>query len=466
MRWSLNTLEEVLGTSGPDLVVAVANASQRQARECAESVLAMDLCPPQTCDRLQVWPIVNTRMSSFQTPASGLKSAVGSSPLWTNVPSLGGLNPMVAADPRHSESSLFSRGVARALLYCHGLVLEDPLAVACAIYTSCAADDEELARRMLGAAARSAVEISQLVNDGIVVPYWRPSQDQRMLGEIRAHMLGRISAMGGAGEFKDEAWDVLEAVYVDGLHASLQEVWRRIRKGDRAPDLTLVKAAVGEVGPDAVSTFLDVMQKWRPEVSFDNVVDIVSCTLDDVIAMGGEIDFYAPAALFTRFLLATNPAPQDVDAGRVRELARTDVPGLDTLTWNDIAAMRRDEEAFALWRGRLNAGLQEAAMLRAQGLRADTRRCLSEALIEGGAALHRAQRSSTVLQRLSRSSVTFALGAVGGVVAGVPGGAVGATAGALGAGLSGALPTLFSGDGRASAWLTRHYVMFERPAAG
>src|SRR4051812_22943062 len=88
----------------------------------------------------------------------------------------------------------------------------------------------------------------------------------------------------------------------------------------------------------------------RPSAAVDNIIDCLAVTLDDLEALGGEADFYAPTRLFARLLLAPTAEPSDVDAVRLRELGRLDVPRLDELDWRDLVSIRRNDDAFELWR--------------------------------------------------------------------------------------------------------------------
>jgi hypothetical protein len=455
VKWSLSHVEEFFGTSGPELVVAVQEAPEDALQDLAELLLDEDLCPQAVCDRLQVWPLFNSRMSSFE---GGKESSA-----WASTGVLGGLSPLVAADPRHATRNLFPRGVARTLLYSHGIVLEDPIPVSCSMYLSASSERREIGRSMVNSAIQSAVEIAPLVKNDVIVPYWRPGFDQDTVRWVSEELNKRIEISGGPNAFRDEAWDLVEAVYVDGLDESLQEVWRRIRAGDRAPDLNLIQDALETVGKSEVSSFLDIMQHLNPEVSFANMIAIIAHVLDDVLSMGGAIDFYAPTALFTRFLLATDPAPQDVDAARIRELARMNVPGLEDLSWSDIVSMRQNEDAFDLWRHQLSLGLQESMGFRSRGEFVDSRRCVSDALIEGRIRIQQMQNASGFLSQLGKSSIAFTLGSLGGAVAGSPGGQTATIFGAAGGGIGAALPSLVPTGNRVPNWLARHYLMFELP---
>jgi hypothetical protein len=435
-------------------MVAASQASDKTLETYAESLLQAKLCPRQEYDRLEVWPLVNSRMSAYR-----------SGELWVESPSLGGISPLNAVDPRYSGRAMFSRGVARILLYCHGLILEDPLALASFIYLSHISEPSrrDTIRAMFSAAVTSCVDIAPLVEGGVIVPYWRPSGDESNINHLRTELKRAVLARGGLDKYAEEAWDVVEAMYIDGINASLREAWRQVRSGNRSPDLSLIEEAVTQVGKHDVLAFLNLLKSWNTDTAIDNVAETVARALDDASAMGGEIDFFAPAMLFTRFLLAINPAPQDVDAASIRDLTRTEVPGLDDLLWSDVVSMRRNEDSFALWRRQVTAGLREAYTIRDQGMSADAYRCIQEALAEGRSAIRHAQTSSRFLRQLAKSSVLFVLGAVGGALAGAPGGVAGSSYGAAGAGVSAMLPAISDRKRSAPSWLRSHYVLFEKP---
>jgi hypothetical protein len=78
MPWSMSLLEEMLGTSGPELVIATQQASDKDVQTYAEAILHTDLCPNRPCSSSEVWPLFNSRMSAFR-----------SGEIWAESPSLG-----------------------------------------------------------------------------------------------------------------------------------------------------------------------------------------------------------------------------------------------------------------------------------------------------------------------------------------------------------------------------------------
>ena len=74
------------------------------------------------------------------------------------------------SDPPRSivRECCLANGVLRALLYCHGLIIEDPVAMAADMYLSTSPDARHLARMAVEAATSSMVEISELLDAEVV----------------------------------------------------------------------------------------------------------------------------------------------------------------------------------------------------------------------------------------------------------------------------------------------------------
>jgi hypothetical protein len=83
--------------------------------------------------------------------------------------------------------------VLRALLYCHGLVLEDPLAIAAELVSGTVAERRAVARSAVRAAAASIAEIAPLIDAGVVQTYFLPD-DARNRSSLDCVALAR-SAM-------------------------------------------------------------------------------------------------------------------------------------------------------------------------------------------------------------------------------------------------------------------------------
>jgi hypothetical protein len=122
---SLDAMRSAVGTgAGPELAAAVAGMPLDRLDGLAETIVAEAVDPTLSAPaQTQVWPVVTIRASTF---ASGgvYRQAAGPA----------GLNLNAALNPRFAGTGHFSSGVLRALLYCHGLVIEDPIAAAAEMY--------------------------------------------------------------------------------------------------------------------------------------------------------------------------------------------------------------------------------------------------------------------------------------------------------------------------------------------
>src|SRR4051794_24768029 len=123
MDHSLDLLRQQCGVeSSPELVVAVQALSVGQLDALVDDLLARRWSPKTTGSNVEVWPLVNERTSTFTTG--------GSNQWYTGTAGPAGLNLIAAIDPRSTGSGRFPAGVLRALLYSHGLVIEDPVLLA------------------------------------------------------------------------------------------------------------------------------------------------------------------------------------------------------------------------------------------------------------------------------------------------------------------------------------------------
>ena len=252
---SLRAASRIVGSEGPELAQDVATLTEARISDICESVLASPLLPGiEPSDRV-VRPLVNARIGALH-----LRGAPQAS---TAEGSLGGLNLLTATDQGFAGESVFSRAVTRTLLYCHELVLEDPLALAADMYLSSVPSARRVARAFVETAVRTALEIDELVEAGVVICYWVPSDRPRHTEQLsRALMATQKGRSGDA--WVDQAWDAFEALYVDGLDPSLQEVWARVRGGDRNPNLDLVRTSVSRGDGSRRCLSSTVMPKFRP----------------------------------------------------------------------------------------------------------------------------------------------------------------------------------------------------------
>jgi len=441
---SLDALREATGES--DAAAAVSALSDSSIDALVERLLAEPpdaSVPPQ---QHEVWPVLNARMSTFATG--------GGSTWFTATSGPAGINLMAAIDPRDSGSGRFPNGVLRALLYCHGLVLEDPLAIAADLVSGTDGSLREMARPAVRAAAASLAEIAPLLDAGVVQTYFVPTSRR-----VAPPAMAAAGAQSFGVTNTDEIWDAFEAAFVDGLGPELQELWRRIRGGDRSPSLELVEQASSGPDRDVIEVFLHVLGDLRPSAVVDNALAIVAESLHDLSRLGGHFDLLCPTPLFARLALSGNP----VDDMRLFELVRTEVPGIEQLLVEDAVAIRGNSEAFAVWRARLSTGLEHARSARQElGPEVDVIPIVAEVLAEARAGLWQEVERSRSLSGRRRLTLAFTAGALSGSVGNSSGGVTAAAIGAVGGVLGAILGGLLTLGDVPTGYMRRHYVLFER----
>lgn len=78
-------------------------------------------------------------------------------------------------DPRYAGTGDFSNSVLRALQYCQGLFIEDPLVFGADLYQRTNGETRPVARQAVVAGAVSLVEIAPLVITGVVETFFTGS---------------------------------------------------------------------------------------------------------------------------------------------------------------------------------------------------------------------------------------------------------------------------------------------------
>lgn len=450
---ALNIARRELGEdSSPDLVAAASTVAAATIDRLAEAIGDADHVPAQTPGSDQLWPLINARTSTF--------SSGGSKRFYARASGNAGLNLTTALDPDFAGSGKFPNGMLRTLLYCHGLTIEDPLAMAADMYLDAEPELRPLARRSLEAGLASMAEISELLDAGIVDTFFTPS-DNLADGSQLAASLQQALATEDVQLDEDDVWLAFEASFIDGLQPHLQQLWKLIRAGDRNPPLDLVEEALANSSnPELVETFIDVVAAISPRGVVANAIDVVAHAAADLGRYGGHNDLLCPSDLFAQLAFVGTPKP--LDEVRLSELARLQVPRLDDLLTNDAIRIRQDSEAFAAWRATLSQGLERARSLRQDSAVAPgaASQVMAETVAEARAAIFAESERSSVISK----GWTGLLGFVAGAVAGASGTATG-TAGAIAIGTAGGMiPPLVerviaAADDR--GFLRRHYLVFE-----
>lgn len=448
---SLDVLRAESGVaSGPDLIRAVTAMTNAEIDQLAEALLAAPPVPDGAAPDHEVWPLVNARAALMSRGSQTFVETQGPA----------GLNLLAAMSPRDIGRNTFSDSVVRALLYSHGMVIEDPLVMAAELHVSSAVTTRSLSRRFIEAATVSLAEIEELVDARVVQTFFTRSGARPELAALADRMTTALDDREGMGV--DDVWDSFEAGYIDGLTEPLRELWRRIRGGDRSPPLDLIRQGLAESDVDMVRIFVKVVAELRPSAVVDNTVDIVASALDDVRRLGGRHDVLCTSPLFARMLFLGSVDP--VKQLRVHQLAHTPVPSLHELAINDLVRIRSDSEAFATWRARLSTGLERAHRLRDElGPDVDVAAAVAEVLADAREGMLREAKTSRVLGKGGLTA--FIAGALGGATGGLSGGT---TSGLLGA-AGGLIPALAQGllDRRHATpdFVRRHYVVFDRVQA-
>jgi hypothetical protein len=343
--------------------------------------------------------------------------------------------------------------VIRALLYSHGLVIEDPVLLAAEMHATSPVQTRALSRKFVEAAALSLFEVDALIDAGVVATYFVGTDERTEESMSDAEITAALERSD-----RDELWDAFEAGYVEGLNPALRSLWRKIRAGDRNPPLDLVEEALTQTDVEVVRTFVDIVSSLRPGAVINNTMAIVSSALDDRRRLGHQHDLLCASELFARLLFIGSPDP--ATELRVRQLAATAVPNIEQLDVRDVVAIRQGSEAFATWRSRLSLGLERAHRLRDElGPEVDITAAIDEVMADAREQLRNETKRSAVLG--TSSWIAFVAGALGGAIAGSFGGGGLAITGAAGGAATEMVRRSTDRAPHKDA-VGRHYVLFMR----
>lgn len=445
---SFDVVRKSLGANaGPELVHAVDSASQPRLDELAEEIAALQ--PTKNLPArpvTEVWPLIPMRASLF-FDRLGDDLAAG---FWST-----GVRLSAATDPRLAGTGIFSGGVLRALLYSHGLAIEDPLRHAAGMHLSQTAEFRGITRRALSAAAWSLSEIADLLDADVVnVFYTKATETER--ASAAAALMVRAIEEGAEGFSHAELWRSFESEFVAGISSPLQEVWRQVRGGNRSPNLEFIKSAAGD-DPVLAETFVEVLSMLRPDTILENAIEATASSVAVIAQLGGNSDVFASSELMRTLLFvgAPNPAEQL----RVHELARVEVPNIDNLSPRDLVRIRFDSDALATWRTDLASALDYADRQRAVGVDPPTVGAgIAEMMAGSRQRLHREAARSAVWT--GRNAMNFVAGALGGAGGAAIGGSAGSVVAAGAAGGAASLVQAVAQRERVPEFLDRHYLAF------
>jgi hypothetical protein len=447
---SLELLEQATGEQArPDLAARFRLLSEQELADLVERVLEQPLRPSTTPAENEVWPLIGARTSTF--------TAGGSNEGFVGTAGAAGINLFAAVDPRSAGTGRFSNSLLRALLYSHGLTVEDPFALAAHMYIGTSSALRQTARLLVEAAVDSICEIAPLLRRGVVQTFYGRDSDETAVSV--AALIGSAIKRGESGFDDESVWRTFEEEYVSQLSPGLQETWRQIRSGNPDPPIEPIEEAA-RADVEVVETFVEVVTSIRPQAIIDNAIGVVAETVADSKALGGRFDILCPTRLYAQLMFVGEPDP--VHSLRVRELARVEIPTIENLLVEDVISIRQTSEAFALWRARLSLGLERAQRLREEaGGRIDSYAAVAEVLADARSVLFdEFARSSTLRSRVARP-IEFVAGALGGAAGGAAGGVAGAAIGATAATLPPIIAHVVAGRDAVPAFLRRHYMLFE-----
>ena len=453
MVTSFGAVRETVGESaGPDLVTTIEGMTLDEVDALADAILDVPTTgalPERPVT--EIWPLIPLRASLFfdhlnhESPASGYAPS--------------GIQLSAATDPRPGSAGTFSSGIVRALLYSHGLVIEDPLRHAAEMHISQDRELREVSRMGLSAAVASLSEIADLLDGDVVNLFSTGGAELAAANELGDEMLGALD--GEETPYStDDAWNEFEVEFVSGLSAPLQALWKEVRGGNRAPDLDHVRRAVDEGDSHLAETFVDVVRILNPRNIVENAIASTACTVATIRMLGGSCDVLCASPLAARLLFLGTPDP--ARQLRVQEIARTDVPNIGALSPRDLVAIRQASDALATWRHDLAGALDYAERVYRSGADPHTVQTGVEEMLADARRRLQAEAKATRVWNGDNlvSYIAGGLGGAGGAIVGGTGAAIAAGAG------SGVLAAFIQAVGQrrnVPTFLDRHYVAFARP---
>lgn len=450
MTGTFDTVREMVGAAaGPDLVLGVEAFSLAQIDLLAEAILD---CPrARSLPRkpvTEIWPLIPLQSSLFFDHLNHQSSASDYAPA--------GINLSAATDLRLQGSGTFSDGIVRALLYCHGVLIDDPLSHCAERHLSSPREVREVTRLTLSTAVASLSEISDLLDEGIIQVFYTGGAELEPAAKLGGAMMEALTSESSRYSVED-IWEDFEVEFITGLSAPLQRLWKEVRGNTQTPHEGILPGVMESGGSGLSEIFSDIARILNPHNIVETAVTSTACTLATIELLGGSADVLCASPLMQRLIFIGAPDP--VQAHRVHELARTAVPNIDALQMSDLVAIRRASEALATWRTDLAAALDYASRAREGG--ADplaVQQGVAEIVAEARNALHQEAQRTRLLSR--QNQVSFVAGALGGAGGSAVGGTMGGIAGGAAAGLAAAWMQAVAGRRPIPGFLDRHYVAF------
>jgi hypothetical protein len=303
------------------------------------------------------------------------------------------------------------------------------------------------------------VEIAPLLAAGTVQTFFESDETRRWADSQSAEIATSLTSV--VGEFDDDLWQAFEALYLRGLHPKLRGLWHLMRQGGD-PDDKAIEDAIRAEHPDIAAAFIEIAEHATTESIAESLLDVVAHTAAAIRQLGGRHDLLLPADVPAMLRKPLGPELGSLDTRRLESLGRVAVPRIDGLGVSDVVAIRRNSDAFELWRSRLSIALDRAhGIAEESGSDLDTRRVIAETLEDARQAV--AGESRNLPSRLTSQEgvLGFVASVVGAAVGGFTSGASGIAAGSAGAALSTLLTAAFRPASGVPGYIRRHYVVFD-----
>jgi hypothetical protein len=322
------------------------------------------------------------------------------------------------------ERALASLGALKQhLLYCHALAVENPLVYF--LDSVVESRDSQQTRTALANYLRFIVAVRELVESGVLIL-------------VEPHF-----------------WDTSDEYADARLDSGLR---RRAHEAIMQADLSEYPTSGGELPGDV-----------RRRLLVGAIGDAIAISL--AAAEYHHLDLYVPFRFFLPGFAALSPDVPELPRVRPQELVSALVPQLDSLSLNDVVAVRRDEEAFEQWR----VYLKNAVGAVSEGFDPSEPQANAQLLREARAELSIGQgiveqrvKSSSALAKAKEGTRDFTLGALAtATLAPFVGGVSAVALGAAALKSTGAVAWQYAKSRKASATrdraLLHHFLVFEPP---
>lgn len=198
---ALSKVQELLGYDiGPELLLALSTISAMEMAKMAEDVISKPLAPHFVPKETEVWPIITQRSHMIRKSNSivSINSSVE-------------INLWDALVSQENSKHCLSDPVVQTLLYSHGLIMEDPLAISLDFFLSTTPEDQKIGQESVVAAAAAMSEIHSLIDNGIIYTFYTPN-DLYPLNDYNALSNGLLSQYADYPSMDSDIWYTFESI--------------------------------------------------------------------------------------------------------------------------------------------------------------------------------------------------------------------------------------------------------------